>query len=359
MTGRAPLATALGLACLTGPAFAEEIHVYNWADYIGPETIKAFEAETGIKVVYDVYDSNEVLEAKLLAGSAGYDVVVPTSTFLRRQIPAEVYQPLDREKLPHWQNLDPELMQAAEADDPGNAYAAVYLWGTNGIGYNVGKVAERLGADAPVDSWALVFDPAYAAKLADCGITMLDTASEMVPLALAYLGLPVDSTKAEDLGKVADLFAAVRPYVRYFNAVQYNNDLAAGEVCVSVGFSGDVFMAADAAAEGVEIAYSVPKEGAMLWFDMLAVPADAPNPSGAHAFIDFLLRPEVIAEVTNAVFYPNANAGAAPFVDPEILADPSIYPTPEVMARLFPQPVHDPRDDRALTRLWTKVRTGQ
>ena len=289
--GFAAALAAAGLAVLAGPAAAEEIHVYNWADYIGPDTLAAFEAETGIEVVYDVYDSNEVLEAKLLAGNSGYDVVVPTSTFLRRQIPAEVYQTLDREKLPHWRNLDPALLRSAEADDPGNAYGAVYLWGTNGIGYNVAKVAERLGEEAPVDSWALVFDPATAAKLADCGITMLDTASEMVPLALAYLGLPPDSTRAEDLEKVAALFEAVRPYVRYFNAVQYNTDLAAGEVCVSVGFSGDVFMAADQAAEGVEIAYSVPKEGAMLWFDMLAIPADAPNPAGAHAFIDFLLRP--------------------------------------------------------------------
>jgi putrescine transport system substrate-binding protein len=220
-------------------------------------------------------------------------------------------------------------------------------------------VKERLGEDAPTDSWALVFDPAYASKLADCGNTMLDTASEMVPLALAYLGLPPDSMRAEDLDRVAALFAAVRPYVRYFNAVQYNNDLASGEVCVSVGFSGDVFIAADQAAEGVEIAYSVPKEGAMLWFDMLAIPADAPHPDEAHAFIDFLLRPEIIAEVTNAVFYPNANAGAASFVDPEILQDPAIYPTGEVMARLFPQPVQSARDDRTLTRLWTRVRIGQ
>ena len=353
------LLAAAGLAVLAGPVLAEEIHVYNWSEYIGPDTVKGFEAETGIKVVYDFYDSNEVLEAKLLAGHSGYDVVVPTSTFLRRQIPAEVYQPLDRDRLPHWGNLDPGLMQDAEADDPGNAYAAIYLWGTNGIGYNKPKVAERLGPDAPVDSWALVFDPAYASKLADCGLTMLDTASEMVPLALAYLGLPTDSTKAEDLEKVEALFAGIRPYVRYFNASQYNTDLAAGEVCVSVGFSGDIFIAADQAAEGVEIAYSVPKEGAMVWFDMLAIPSDAPNPAGAHAFIDYLLRPEVIGAVTNAVFYPNANAAAAPFVDPEILADPSIYPTPEVLERLFPQPVHGPRDDRALTRLWTRVRTGQ
>ncbi len=350
---------AAGLAVAAGPLLADEIHVYNWSDYIGPDTIAEFEAETGIKVVYDVYDSNEVLEAKLLAGNSGYDIVVPTSTFLRRQIPAEVYRTLDREKLPNWENLDPDLMADAEADDPGNAHGVVYLWGTNGIGYNVAKVAERLGDDAPTDSWALVFDPEYAAKLADCGITMLDTASEMVPLALAYLGLPPDSTDTADLQKVAALFASVRPYVRYFNAAQYNTDLANGEVCVSVGFSGDIFIAAEEAAEGIEIAYSVPKQGAMLWFDMLAIPSDAPNPDGAHAFINYLMRPEVIADVTNAVFYPNANAKAAAFVDPEILADPSIYPTPDVMERLFPQPVHDPRDDRALTRLWTTVRTGQ
>ena len=343
------------------PALAagQVLHVYNWSDYIAPDTVAKFEAETGITVTYDVYDSNEVLEAKLLAGNSGYDVVVPTSTFLRRQVPAGVYQPLDRAKLPDWGNLDPALMAAAAADDPGNAHGVVYLWGTNGIGYNVGKVKERLGEDAPVDSWALVFDPQYAAKLADCGITMLDTASEMVPLALAYLGLPPDSMKAEDLDKVEALFAAVRPYVRYFNAAQYNTDLANGEVCVSVGFSGDIFIAADQAPEGTEIVYSVPKEGAMLWFDMLAIPADAPNPDAAHAFIDFLLRPEIIADITNTTFYPNANAKAAAFVEPAILADPAIYPTPEVRALLFPQPVHGPRDDRTLTRLWTKIRTGQ
>jgi putrescine transport system substrate-binding protein len=358
MPSRSFLAAA-ALAAAPALVHGAEVHVDNWADYIAPDTVAKFEAETGIKVVYDVYDSNEVLEAKLLAGNSGYDVVVPTSTFLRRQVNAEVYQPLDRTKLPHWDNLDAALMADAAADDPANAHSAVYLWGTNGIGYNVAKVKERLGEDAPTDSWALVFDPANAARLADCGITMLDTASEMVPLALAWLGLPPDSTGSGDLEKVEELFAAIRPYVRYFNAMQYNTDLAAGEVCVSVGFSGDVFIAADRAAEGVEIAYSVPKEGAMLWFDMLAIPADAPNPDAAHAFIDFLLRPENIAEITNAVFYPNANAGAAEFVDPAILADPAIYPTPEVMARLFPQPVHDARADRTLTRLWTRVRTGQ
>jgi putrescine transport system substrate-binding protein len=356
------IAALAGLAALPAAAQDGELHVYNWADYIGEDTVAQFEAETGIEVVYDVYDSNEVLEAKLLAGNSGYDVVVPTSTFLRRQVAAGVYRPLDRALLPNWENLDPKLMAAAEADDPGNEHSVIYLWGTNGIGYNVAAVEERLGEDAPVDSWALVFDPEHAAKLADCGITMLDTASEMVPLALNYLGLPPGSTEAADLEAAEALLMGVRPYVRYFNAMQYNTDLANGEVCVSVGFSGDILIAADnaeAAGQGIEIAYSVPNEGGMLWFDMLAIPADAPNPEAAHAFIDFLLRPEIIAQVTNLVFYPNANANADELVDPEILNDPTIYPSPEVMDRLFPQPVHDARDDRELTRLWTRVRSGQ
>jgi putrescine transport system substrate-binding protein len=329
---------------------------------VAEDTLAQFEAETGIKVVYDVYDSNEVLEAKLLAGSSGYDVVVPTSTFLRRQIPAGVYQTLDRSLLPNWDYQDQDLLAKAAADDPDNAHAAIYLWGTNGIGYNVGMVTERLGEDANFSTWDLVFDPEVAAKLADCGLTMLDSPSEMIPLALGYLGMSPGSSDPDDLEKVAEMFAAVRPYVRYFNSAQYNTDLANGEVCVSVGFSGDVLFAADIADEagqGVEIAYAIPEEGSMLWFDMLAVPAGAPNPENAHAFINYLMTPQVIAEITNYVYYPNANVASNEFVDDEILGDPSIYPTPEMMERLYPQPVHDARADRALTRLWTKIRSGQ
>lgn len=359
-----PLALAAFAAALAGPSVAQErtVNVYNWSDYIGPETVAAFEAETGIDVVYDVYDSNEVLEAKLLAGNSGYDVVVPTSTYLKRQIEAGVYQPLDKSLLPNWGNLDPELMARAEAYDPGNAHAAIYLWGTNGIGYNPALVAERLGADPAPDSWSMVFDPETAAKLADCGISMLDSPAEMFPVALNHLDLPPDSVEDEHLERAAALLEAVRPHVRYFHSSQYISDLANGEICVAVGFSGDMLIAADRAAEagrGVEVAYLVPEEGGMQWFDMLAIPADAPHPEEAHAFIDFLLRPEVIADATNHVFYPNANPASNAFVDPRILEDPSIYPDEATRARLFPQPVHDARGDRALTRLWTRVRAGR
>ena len=253
--------TALA-ATLALPAFAQgEIHVYNWSDYIAEDTVAKFEAATGIKVVYDVYDSNEVLEAKLLAGSSGYDVVVPTSSFLQRQIGAGVYQPLDKSKLPNLANMDPGLMERASAYDPGNEHATIWMWGTTGIGYNVEAVEERLGAEAPVDSWALVFDPQYAEKLADCGITMLDSSSDILPSALAYLGLDPTSTEGEDFEKAAALVESVRPYIRYFHSSQYISDLANGEICVAVGFSGDVFIAADRAVQagtGVEIAYSVP-----------------------------------------------------------------------------------------------------
>jgi putrescine transport system substrate-binding protein len=358
------LLTGAALAGLATAAGAQDrvVNVYNWTDYIGPETIAKFEAETGIRVVYDVYDSNEVLEAKLLAGNSGYDVVVPTSSYLRRQVEADIYRELDPALLPNLRDQDPDLLEDAANYDPGNRHSAIYLWGTNGIGYNVAKVRERLGEDAPVDSWSLVFDPAIAAQLADCGISFLDSSSEMFPLALHYLGLPPESTDADELAQAAALLESVRPHVRYFHSSQYISDLANGEICVAVGWSGDVFIAmdrAEVAGQGVEVAYSIPEEGTLVWFDMLAIPADAPHPEAAHAFIDFVLRPENIAEITNYVYYPNASLAALELVDPEIRADPAIYPGPEVMARMFPQPVHDARGDRAITRLWTRVRTGQ
>ncbi len=254
------LVTALA-GLVAAPALAQDktVHIYNWSDYIAEDTIAKFEAETGYKVVYDVYNSNEVLEAKLLAGNSGYDVVVPTSQFLQRQIAAGVYQPLDKAKLPNLANMDPELMKAAANYDPDNAHSVIYMWGTTGIGYNTAKVKERLGDDAPVDSWQLLFDPAYAAKLADCGITLLNSATDVLPSALAYLGLDPTSKDAGDLEKAAALIEGVRPYIRYFHSSQYINDLANGEVCVSLGFSGDVFIAAARAEEagtGIEIAYA-------------------------------------------------------------------------------------------------------
>jgi putrescine transport system substrate-binding protein len=359
---------SLMLAALAGlvavPAMAQDkvLHVYNWSDYIADDTVAKFEEATGIDVVYDVYDSNEVLEAKLLAGNSGYDVVVPTSQFMQRQIAAGVYQDLDKAKLPNLANMDPELMAAAAAYDPDNAHGVIYMWGTTGLGYDVAKVAERLGEDAPTNSWALIFDPAYAEKLADCGITMLDSPSDVLPSALAYLGLDPTTTDADELQQAADLIQGVRPYIRYFHSSQYINDLANGEVCVSLGFSGDIFIAAARAEEagnGIEIGYSVPKEGALQWFDMMVIPADAPNPEAAHAWINFIMDPQITADITNYVWYANANAASMPLVDPEIAGDPAIFPPPEVVAKLFPQVVYDARTDRAVTRMWTTVRTGQ
>jgi putrescine transport system substrate-binding protein len=356
------LTAAAGLAALPALAQEGELHVYNWSDYIAEDTVAKFEEATGIEVVYDVYDSNETLEAKLLAGNAGYDVVVPTSNYLQRQIAAGVYMPLDKSKLPNLKNMDPALMEAASAYDPDNEHSVVYMWGTIGIGYNVAAVKERLGEDAPVDSWALVFDPAYAAKLADCGISLLDASTDMLPLALAYLGRDPLSQESEDLEAAAEALKAVQPHIRYFHSSQYISDLANGEICVAVGFSGDLFQAAARAEEagtGIEIAYSVPKEGTQQWFDMLAIPVDAPNPEAAHAWINFMMDPQITADITNYVWFANANAAAMPLVEAEIAGDPAIFPSAEVREKLFPTGVYDARTDRLITRLWTEVKTGQ
>lgn len=362
MHRRLLLTAAFGLLAM--PALAQEktVHVYNWSDYIAEDTVKKFEEATGYKVVYDVYDSNEVLEAKLLAGSSGYDVVVPTSSFFARQLAAGVYQPLDKSKLPNLKNMDPTLMQGAAAYDPENAHSVIYMWGTTGIGYNADAVQQRLGDDAPIDSWALIFDPQYAEKLADCGITMLDSQTDVLQSALAYLGLDPKSTNADDMEKAAELVQSVRPYVRYFHSSQYISDLANGEVCVSIGYSGDVFIAADRAEQannGVSIEYSVPKEGAQQWFDFMAIPADAPNPEGALAWMNFIMDPQITADITNYVWYANANAASMEFVEDDIKNDPAIFPPADVVAKLFPTVVYDAKLDRVMTRLWTRIQTGQ
>ena len=302
-----------------------------------------------------------MLEAKLLAGSSGYDVVVPTSQFLQRQIGAGVYQPLDKSKLPNLANMDPALMERAASYDPENEHATIWMWGTTGIGYNVKAVEERLGAEAPVDSWALVFDPQYAEKLADCGITLLNSSSDMLPSALAYLGLDPTSTEGEDFEKAAALLEAVRPYIRYFHSSQYISDLANGEICVAVGFSGDIFIAADRAVQagtGIEIAYSVPKEGAQQWFDMAAIPADAPNPEGAHAFLNFVMDPQISADITNHVWYANANAASLAAGRPGDRRRPVDLPAgrgageavPDGAARRAHRAAADPALDRAQDR---------
>lgn len=340
---------------------APVLNVYNWSDYIGPDTIGAFERETGIKVNYDVFDSNEVLEAKLLAGKTGYDIVVPSVNFIARQIAAGLFRRLDRGLLTNYDNLDADILQALRMHDPENAYVVPYLWGTTGIGYNVAMVRERLGDDG-LDSWRLLFDPDLVARLAGCGVTLVDAPSEVFPAVLAYLGLPPGRHAPADIEAAAGVLADVRPHLRYFHASQYINDLASGEICVAFGWNGDIFIARDRAREaanGQIIDYVVPREGAPMWVDVLAIPKDAPHPGNAHRFIDYLLRPEVIAAVTNAINYANANAAARPRVQPEILADPAVYPDETMQARLFPAPPTTPDHDRLVTRAWTRLKSGR
>ena len=337
------------------------VSVLNWSDYITETTNSDFEARSGIKVTYDVFDSNEVLETKLLAGRSGYDVVVPTAPFLERQIKAGVFLPLDKSKLPNLANMDPEIMQRVAAHDPGNKHALVYLWGTVGLGYNVDMVKKALGTDR-IDSWSAIFDPKNAAKLAKCGITMLDAPTDVYGSVAIYKGIDPNSEKPEDLAAVEEILTKVRPYVKYFHSSSYINDLAAGEICVALGWSGDMLQARDrgaAAAKPVRIAYVIPKEGAINYFDMLAIPADAPHPDNAHAYLNYLMDPEVIAKITNKTRFASGNAAALPFVADDIKNDPGIYPTAEVRARLHPDLVESPAFSRDLNRAWTRIRTGQ
>ncbi len=351
-------------ALFAGAAFAEEekvLNVYNWSDYIAEDTIEKFEAATGIKVRYDVFDSNEVLEAKLLSGNTGYDVVVPTSSFMARQIQAGVFQELDKSKLPNWKNLDADILSRLDAQDPGNKYGMPYMWGTTGFGYNVNMIKERM-PDAPTDSWDMLFDPEVVKNFADCGVTLLDAPTEVLDAALNYLGKDPNGHNTDDLDMAVEMLMKVRPSIKYFHSSQHINDLANGDICMSLGWSGDMFIARDRAAEadqGVEIEYVIPKEGALIWFDMMTIPSDAPHPENAHAFLDFLMDPQITADITNYVWYANANAASTELVDPEITGDPAIYPSDEVKAKLFPDLTEPARYTRAVTRAWTQLKTGQ
>jgi putrescine transport system substrate-binding protein len=342
------------------------VNVYNWSDYIDPQVLEEFTRETGIKVRYDTFDSNDTLEAKLLAGKSGYDVVVPTGYFLERQIKAGLFQKLDKAKLPNLKNVWPEIAKHLAVYDPGNDYAVNYMWGTTGIGYNVKAMRERLGASAKIESWDTVFKPDNLARFKDCGVHMLDSPDDILTTALHTLGIDPNTTKQDELQKAADLLLAVRPSVRKFHSSEYLNALAGGEICLVVGWSGDIKQAQKRAAEAkggqkgnIEIGYAIPKEGAQLFFDNLAIPKDAAHVEEAHAFIDFLLRPEIAARNTNLMSYANGNLASQRLVKPEILNDPGIYPDAETMKRLYVVKARDPRSQRVLNRLWTRIKTGR
>lgn len=353
------------LACLTTSCGKkqQELHIYNWSDYIAENTIKDFETKTGIKVTYDVYDSNEVLEAKLLAGKSGYDVVFPTARpFVDRHIKSNIYQALDKTKLSNLGNIDPVILKSLSEIDPDNVHAVPYMWGTTGIGYNADKVNAILGADMPKDTWRLVFDPAIVEKLSACGVSLMDDPTEVFVAARAYLGKDTNDFSEAALNEAAAVVNAVRPKIRYFHSSQYINDLANGDICVAMGYSGDVLQARDRAAEaknGVMISYAAPSEGAVMWNDVMVIPADAKNVDAAHTFINYMMEPQVIADISNYVSYANANAKSTALIDTNISSDPGIYPPEATRQRLLS--LKTPSDDEAriMNRIWTQVKTGK
>ena len=358
----APGAGTEATAGAPAPAAEEEkvLNVYNWSDYIAPDTVAKFEKETGIKVTYDVMDSNETLETKVLAGDTGYDIVVPSSSFLGRQVKAGVYQPLDKSKLPNWKNMDTALLAKINDVDPGNQYAMPYLWGTTGIGYNIDKIEQIFGNTDVVNSWDLVFKPENLAKLKDCGVTFLDAASEIIPVTLHAIGEEPNSFDPAVIDKAAAKLESIRPSITNFHSSEYIESLAAGNVCLVVGWSGDIIQAkarAEEAKNGVRIGYSIPKEGTAIWFDMMAIPKTAKHPNNAHKFLDFLMRPEVMAEISNFVSYPNANLASQPQVDKAVTEDPMITPTKETIdTKLFGLAVLPPEVSKKYTDVWTELK---
>lgn len=363
LAGFAALFVAATLVAVAAQPKPERVvNVYNWSDYIDPTVLAEFTNETGIRVQYDTFDSNDTLETKLLAGKSGYDVVVPTAYFLERQIKAGVFQKLDKTKLPNLVNVWPDIAKRLAFYDPGNQYAVNYMWGTTGIGYNIKAMHARLGTNATIDSWDIVFKPENLAKFKDCGVHMLDSSDDIIPAALHQLGLDPNSTDPKQLQQAADLMMKVRPYVRKFHSSEYLNALASGEICFVVGWSGDIKQAQRRAAEaksGIEIGYSIPKEGAQMWFDNLAIPSDAPHAAEAHAFINFLLKPEVAAKNSNMIAYANGNLASQKFIDKTVLGDPGVYPGDATMAKLYTINARDAKTQRLMNRLWTRIKTGR
>jgi putrescine transport system substrate-binding protein len=349
------------LALVTGIAVADEVRVYNWSDYIDEALLEKFESETGLKLIYDVFDSNELLETKMLAGGSGYDVVVPSGTFLQRQITAGAFQPLDMSKLTNMENMWDVIAARTAQYDPGNAYSINYMWGTTGIGVNVGKVTEILGADAPLSSMDLILNPEHASKLAECGIHVLDAPSEIIPMVLQYLGEDPDSHDPDVIAKAEPILTAARPYISKFHSSEYINALANGEICVAVGWSGDVLQARDRAAEaenGVDIAYNAFAQGSLMWFDQMAIPEDAPNPEGAHLFLNFIMDAQNMADASNYVYYANGNLASQPLLEEDVIGDTAIYPDAATLENLYTTTPYPARVQRVVTRLWTKVKSG-
>jgi putrescine transport system substrate-binding protein len=353
-------AAAFALAAGSAAAQDEVVNVYNWSDYIDESVLEEFEAETGIRVVYDVFDSNELLETKMLAGGSGYDVVVPSGTFLQRQIQAGVFMELDKSKLPNLEHMWDRIRERTAKYDPGHEYSVNYMWGTTGIGYNVDAAQERLGTET-IDSWDVIFDPETIAKFEDCGIHVLDAPSEMIPAALNYLGYDGDSHDVAEIEEAAALIESIRPNIAQFHSSQYINALANGDICLAVGWSGDVLQARDRAAEAgndVRVEYAIPKEGAIMWFDQMAIPSDAPNPDNAHTFINYIQNPKVIAKASNYVYYANGNETSQQYLVDDVINDPAIYPPEEAVENLYVTTPYPPRVQRVVTRLWTRIKTG-
>jgi putrescine transport system substrate-binding protein len=360
------LATCAGCSRPAAPGAAASagekvLNVYNWSDYIQPSVVADFQNEYGIRVNYDVLDSNEILETKLLTGHTNYDVVVPSGAFLERQIQADIYQKLDKSLLPNLKNVDPDVARAEALYDPGNQYSVDYMWITSGVGYNVADIRTRL-PDAPVDSWRMLFDPAVLSRFQDCGVSLLDAPSEVVATVLIFLGRKPSSNSSDDLKAAEQVLKAMRPYVRYVDSSRYIDNLANGDICLAMGWSGDIKQAHDRAKEagkGVDLAYAIPKEGAISNYDVLAIPADAPHVRNAHLFIDYLLRPEIAARNSNLIKYANAVTADIQPLDPSVRGDPGVYPPPAVRARLSPERPRPPEYQRLLTRMWTRFKSGK
>ena len=362
----AALCLSTAALCLSVASWAnaqQQLHIYNWSDYIAEDTLQNFEKASGIKVTYDVYDSDEVLEAKMLTGRTGYDLVFPTARpFAERGIQAGLYQPYDKSKLSNHRNLDPIIMKSLADMDPGHQYLVPYMWGTSGIAYNAEKVKAILGDDMPLDSWRLLFDPAITSKLAGCGIALMDEPMEVFVAARLYLGKDTSDYSKGAIKEAAAAINAVRKDIRYFHSSQTINDMANGDICVAHGYSGDMLQAQARAAEannGVKVEYVIPREGAVVWTDVAVIPNDAPNPEAAHQFVNYLLQPEVIASISDYVAYANANAAATPLVDEEVRNHPGIYPPAETQQRLVVLKAPTSREARNMTRSWTRVKTGK